>query len=142
MNNASKIIIGLIIALAIIGGGFFLFSRQGEAPSDGKPTDSTKPSIPAELFSGKEVSITATDNKFTPNAFEITSGEKVRITFNNNGLMLHNLTINELGLATTNIAPGDSTTLEFTAPAAGDYTFICSVIGHEQLGLKGTMTVK
>lgn len=37
-------------------------------------------------------------------------------------------------------APGETVTVEFTAPAAGTYTYICTFPGH-YLSMRGTMTV-
>jgi uncharacterized cupredoxin-like copper-binding protein len=37
--------------------------------------------------------------------------------------------------------PGQSESFSFTAPAAGTYSFICTVPGHFALGMKGTLTV-
>jgi azurin len=37
--------------------------------------------------------------------------------------------------------PGDTVTTEFTAPAPGDYTFLCNFPGHFIAGMKGTMIV-
>jgi plastocyanin len=39
------------------------------------------------------------------------------------------------------LAPGASETLEFTAPAAGTYTYICTYPAHLGGGMKGTLTV-
>lgn len=38
------------------------------------------------------------------------------------------------------VAPNQSATVQFTAPAAGTYDLVC--IPHEALGMKGTITVK
>lgn len=40
------------------------------------------------------------------------------------------------------LAPGASETVEFTAPAAGTYTFICTYPGHYGGGMKGVLTVE
>jgi len=41
------------------------------------------------------------------------------------------------------LGPGESDTIEFTAPdKAGDYEFVCSFPGHAQAGMKGILTVK
>jgi len=37
-------------------------------------------------------------------------------------------------------APGETVTVEFTAPAAGTYTYVCTFPGHYML-MKGTLTV-
>jgi uncharacterized cupredoxin-like copper-binding protein len=39
------------------------------------------------------------------------------------------------------LAPGGSETIEFTAPAAGSYTFVCTYPGHYGGGMKGVLTV-
>ncbi len=43
--------------------------------------------------------------------------------------------------ATKMLAAGGSETLNFTAPAAGTYTFMCTYPGHFAAGMKGTLTV-
>jgi uncharacterized cupredoxin-like copper-binding protein len=99
------------------------------------------------------------------------AGEKVTLTFKNNSTaQSHNLIIvnggddaatavdeaaAEAGDAagyvpadastmiahTALLAPGGSETIEFTAPAAGTYSFICTYPGHYGAGMKGVLTV-
>jgi uncharacterized cupredoxin-like copper-binding protein len=99
------------------------------------------------------------------------AGEKVTLTFKNNSTaQSHNLIIvkggddvatavdeaaAEAGDAagyvpadastmiahTALLAPGGSETIEFTAPAAGSYTFVCTYPGHYGGGMKGVLTV-
>jgi uncharacterized cupredoxin-like copper-binding protein len=38
--------------------------------------------------------------------------------------------------------PGGNATVNFTAPAAGTYTFLCTYPGHYAAGMKGTLTVE
>ena len=40
------------------------------------------------------------------------------------------------------VAGGGSETLSFTAPAAGSYTYLCTVPGHYPAGMKGALIVK
>jgi uncharacterized cupredoxin-like copper-binding protein len=37
--------------------------------------------------------------------------------------------------------PGQTTTLEFTPTAPGTYEYICTIPGHKEAGMKGTLTV-
>ena len=37
---------------------------------------------------------------------------------------------------------GEQETVTFTAPAAGTYTFLCTVPGHYDTGMSGTLTVR
>jgi plastocyanin len=40
------------------------------------------------------------------------------------------------------LAPGGNKDITFTAPAAGEYLFICTYPGHYAAGMKGTLTVE
>lgn len=40
------------------------------------------------------------------------------------------------------LGPGESDTIEFTAPPPGEYEFVCSFPGHTQAGMRGVMTVE
>ncbi|MEM8868618.1 MAG: plastocyanin/azurin family copper-binding protein, partial [Verrucomicrobiota bacterium] len=45
-------------------------------------------------------------------------------------------------LATTNLlGPGESDTIEFTAPEPGEYTYVCSFPAHLFAGMVGVMEV-
>jgi plastocyanin len=64
---------------------------------------------------------------------------KITIKFDNTSGVDHNIAI--AGKGKTPIEPKGSA--EFTATyAAGTYTYFCEVPGHEQAGMKGTLTVK
>jgi plastocyanin len=67
---------------------------------------------------------------------------KVSIAFSNSSPIEHNVTLAEgtrvLGATRTFI--GGSQTLKLTL-AAGTYTFYCSVPGHRQAGMEGTLSV-
>ena len=62
----------------------------------------------------------------------------------NAGPTVHNLTIldsaGKVVGATANLKPGESATLTVSL-SAGAYTAICSLAGHETLGMKDTLTV-
>ena len=76
---------------------------------------------------------------FVPDTAEAPSGAAVTLTFQNVSEAPHNLTFNDPIEAATStvVAPGASETLEFTAPEAGDYTFVCTL--HP--GMDGVLTV-
>ena len=69
---------------------------------------------------------------------------KVTLDFTNESPVGHNVVIEDSGgkeIASTDVITGQSTTAEFTVKP-GTYTFFCSIPGHEQAGMKGTLTVK
>jgi plastocyanin len=81
--------------------------------------------------------------RFNTNTLTATSTHVV-IDFTNKSPLAHNVTIaNAAGkvLGATPTFQGGSRTLTLTLPA-GTYTYYCSVPGHEQAGMKGTLTVK
>jgi plastocyanin len=69
---------------------------------------------------------------------------KVTIDFTNQAPLAHNVTIEAAGgkiLGATPTFQGGSKTLTLQLPA-GTYKFFCSVPGHRQAGMEGTLTVK
>ena len=80
--------------------------------------------------------------KFEPSNVEVPEGAEVHLTFENTGLMGHNLKVPELDAGTQTIAADKSETITFTADSSGSYQFICDVPGHKEAGMKGTIRVK
>jgi plastocyanin len=79
--------------------------------------------------------------EFDPDSVEVPTGALVSVTFENRAATLpHNLTFREpINVASSPVvAPGASETIEFTAPAPGDYVFACTI--HP--GMEGTLTVE
>lgn len=68
----------------------------------------------------------------------------VQIDFTNESPVPHDVVISDAGgadVARTDVITDSSTSTEFDAKP-GDFTFFCSVPGHEAAGMKGTLTVK
>jgi nitrite reductase (NO-forming) len=69
-------------------------------------------------------------------------GDTVRITVINGDPVLHNLHIDEFGVATTDLlAQDEQSTVEFVATTPGDFIYYCAVPGHREVGMFGTLTV-
>ncbi len=79
-------------------------------------------------------------NEFDPDQISAPAGATVRLTFTNEATVPHNLTFGDPINAATEVIvdPGESETIEFTAPEAGEYTFVCTL--HP--GMEGTLTVE
>jgi plastocyanin len=71
--------------------------------------------------------------QFDPDDVKVPTGTTVSITFENRATLPHNLTFKAPIDAATDpvVAPGKSATLEFTAPAPGDYAWACTI--HPQM---------
>lgn len=82
---------------------------------------------------------------YDPVRIEVPAGAEVTLTFTNNDgnpLVNHDWVLEGVdGAATEVIGNGESDTITFTAPAAGEYAFYCSVPGHRGNGMEGVFVV-
>jgi plastocyanin len=80
--------------------------------------------------------------KFDKTSLEAPSGT-VTIDFTNDSSTPHNVTVEGNGIQQkgTDTISQSNATLSLDLPP-GTYTFFCSVPGHEDAGMKGTLTVK
>ena len=83
---------------------------------------------------------TGDELEFDPDEVSVPAGAQVSVTFENRAALPHNLTFGApINVATSPVvAAGASETIEFTAPAPGDYAFNCTI--HP--GMQGTLTVE
>ena len=86
---------------------------------------------------GAQVSLS--EFKLEPATITVSPGGSILVT--NNGTIPHNLTIKGTKYKTKDLNPGESATLSLKGLKDGGYTMICAVPGHEQSGMKGTLTV-
>lgn len=105
-------------------------------------------SSPVMVDAGRPVTVAADEYEFSPDSIVVTGrgsgATKVRIELTNDGSQAHDLRVergeNDLG-GTPIFGPGQTKTAEVSLPK-GEYQIICSVADHEQLGMKGKLTVK
>jgi len=97
------------------------------------PVSSTAPAAAGGTFE-----IDAFDLGFKPAAVTVPSAGTYTVTFKNTGAIAHDLTFAD----GTKLAadPGATVTGTVNVPAAG-ITFICSIPGHADAGMKGSVTV-
>ncbi len=89
----------------------------------------------------KTFNITGGNYYFVPDKITVNEGDKVTFVMTNAG-GFHNLVIDELGVKTPMIKTGEAVTATFTASKKGTFTYYCSVKGHKQKGMFGTLTVQ
>lgn len=69
-------------------------------------------------------------------------GDTVRLTVINGDPVAHDLEITEFGVSTGQLIEDEQTvTVEFVASAPGDFVYFCSIPGHRQIGMFGTLRV-
>ena len=83
---------------------------------------------------------------FVPQRIEVRTGERVRFAVKNTGRMEHDFSGDQrgkaLGVGHVHLGPGGSGYTDWTAPATpGDVKVICTIAGHEQLGMTATIAV-
>lgn len=104
-----------------------------------------KVSSPEEPYA-KAITVLAKDFSFTPSTIYVLPGQSVEIMLVNLGKEMHNLTIEELGVATLTTKPGErSPVLRFTAPAdPGEYPLhiTCRMPGHKEAGMTAIIAVE
>jgi FtsP/CotA-like multicopper oxidase with cupredoxin domain/plastocyanin len=75
----------------------------------------------------------------TPAALTVPAGGAVDVT--NTGSVAHNLAVSGTDIATADLAAGESETLDLSSLDPGEYEIICTVPGHADSGMTGTLTV-
>ena len=133
------VLVAALFAISACGGATTPASTPA-APPNSSQEPAASGSASGEP-SGETVEITVgTDTgaelKFDPAEVTVQAGAHVRVTFENRASVPHNLTFQApINVATsTVVAPGTSETVEFKAPAAGEYSFVCTL--HPGMGGK------
>ena len=118
------LIVGALLMGACGGGGDDGDDGDGETGGDGGTTT---------------LSVTATEFAFDPATLSVPADEEVTIEVVNGGTIEHDFTIDEANLKIATPAT-ETATGTFNLPA-GTYAFYCSVPGHRDSGMEGTLTV-
>lgn len=103
------------------------------------PADEGTPAASGEVA----VELEASD-PYEWSQYEITAKPGDTIAVTNVGSLEHNFTVDELGIA-EDLPTGGSETVMITIPEdaePGDYAFYCSVPGHREAGMEGTLTIE
>jgi plastocyanin len=84
------------------------------------------------------VTLEAVDNAFKPAQLTAQAGKKITLELKNDGAVLHNFSIDALGVS-KDVEAGKKATVSFTPTAAGTLPFHCKY--HQALGMTGTIVV-
>lgn len=87
---------------------------------------------------GSGVTVSGTEFAYTPATVSVPAGAAVSVTLENRGVVEHDVTIDDLGFQ-LHADPGEANSATLTAPA-GTYEFYCSIPGHREAGMRGTLT--
>jgi uncharacterized cupredoxin-like copper-binding protein len=108
----------------------------------------------------KPVTMNMTEFQFQPAEITANVGQSIKLVLKNNGTVLHDFASMEAkvevmeehgaehdmaGMETAMhaaVEPGQQSTLEFKPTEPGTYTFYCTIAGHKEAGMTGTLIVK
>ena len=156
MKNTLIVIVVLVVLIGAYLGRHKIRTMLMGSPTPATQTEMTpQPSTTApEAMSGasgaesammgsvKEFTVKGTEFAFAPSTMSVRRGDTVKVTFTNAGKYPHNFTITEFNVASKTIQPGQTEVVTFTADKAGTFKYFCSVPGHEDKGMVGTLTVQ
>lgn len=141
-------IVGAVVVAACGGssssGSGSQTAAKGAAPSAGSPSSSSV--RPADT-TRSELSLAADPSgqlRFTKSSLSAKAG-RITIKFTNSASLAHNLTVQQgmsgsVLVATPTFSGGTQTVTVQLKP--GTYTFYCTVPGHREAGMQGTLTVR
>lgn len=149
----NKIVVILGISILVVLGGVLL---SGSSQNNNQPTiqetiqsfetptkanDNSQSGDSAKQGNVKEFIIESKGLNFTPNEIKVNIGDRVKVTYKNT-FGRHDLVIDEFNARTKLIDAGQEDTVEFVADRIGSFEFYCSVPGHREAGMKGTLIVE
>lgn len=149
MNKGLWLGVGIIVSILVVGGYLFLgkgsapVKRQTASPPSAKTASESTPAVSPTLSGEvKNIVVEASEYSFKPKTLTFAKGDNVHLTFKNAGTLPHNYVIDELGISTKTVPPGETTTIDFTVNQSGTFTAFCSIGNHRSLGMEGSVEVK
>jgi uncharacterized cupredoxin-like copper-binding protein len=111
-----------------------------------------------------ELTLVATDIVYDANRLEVVAGQPVKLALKNDGVLEHDFSITEIphtgeaeaheevaghDMSGMSVDPevhvaapaGGSNSIEFTPSEPGEYEYWCTVSGHKEAGMVGTLIV-
>jgi len=137
-----------IISLLLVGGAYLYSSRQ-KAPKENTDTMVKEEVMEAKshteetMVQEPDYTLTLQNFSFAPNIMKAKPGQTLTVKLVNAG-GFHDFVIDELGVASSRIAQGESEIVTITIPedATGSYEFYCSVGNHRAQGMVGTLMIE
>ena len=162
--DAGSAILALLTGFILSAGlvGFVLAAGGYQLPfPEPRPMTVTAPGLavaPAPAMQGQaqaapaarvpvDVKVVATDLKFSPPTIQAKVGQPIKIVLENKGAIEHDIAFPTLKADRPSASlkaiakPGQTVTLELTPTAKGSYEYICSIPGHKEAGMRGTIHV-
>ncbi len=85
------------------------------------------------------VTLELTEFALEPSSLTVPAGAGIEVV--NNGSVPHNVSIEGTDIMTSDLAAGESETLDISSLEPGTYEILCTIAGHADAGMTGTLTV-
>ena len=140
----------IIIVIAIVLAGWWIIrstvvvpGTTGVAPST-ESVATTTADVPEQSseIQPETITISGSEFKYEPAAISAKVGQSVTVTYTNTGKYPHNFVVDELGIKSQTIKPGETETFTFIPSKAGTFAFYCSLPNHREKGMVGTLSVQ
>lgn len=91
--------------------------------------------------------VTYTNSGISPSVITVTSGEHVKIQITNKASSIHNFVIPDFYIFSSNLSPGQSTTVEFDAVKSGSFPYYSDYsdsgkYGTPEAKYRGTLDIR
>jgi len=96
---------------------------------------------PSSAGQGATVVVVMVDISFQPKEITIAANTDVAVSLPNQGAAVHNFNVDELNIHSGDVQPGQTGSVTINA-APGDYQYYCSIPGHKEAGMVGTLHVQ
>jgi plastocyanin len=111
---------------------------QGPLAAAGQPKTSGKPAV----AKGGKLTIPAIDGTAFQTTAATAPAGQLTVDMPNKSSIAHNIQLKDVSGAAGKIVGGGQVSTFSVSLKPGKYTFFCAVPGHEEAGMKGTLTVK
>ncbi len=88
------------------------------------------------------LAVTAREVRFTPADLRVVAGQTAVLTFRNDDPVFHDWEVEGLANVDAGARPGQTRKIRFTIDQPGTYRILCTVPGHAEAGMVGTLVVE
>jgi nitrite reductase (NO-forming) len=136
MDPRRPLLLGSAALLALLAA-----ACGGASPTPAPTVTPAPTAAPSPSAEAAGVVLEASEFKFVPDAVTIEADEETTVTLVNKGIVEHDFTVDALGVKIA-VPIGKTASGVISGAAPGTYEFYCSVPGHKQNGMVGTLTVE
>jgi nitrite reductase (NO-forming) len=122
-----------------LGGGPLVRMPGPQLPAPNPPVAPAAPAAPAST-SATKIDVTAKEFSFGPGKLALDKPGQIVVNLTNAGVVEHDLSITGVA-GKAYAAPGGKGSATFELPKAGTYQVFCSIPGHKEAGMVGTLVV-